>query len=107
MSPRAAAAASVIDAPVGASYVLDGRVVTMDHSFHVLDRGRVYVRAGDIVAVRKAGAAAPAGFADVPVIKTRGTIFPGLIELHNHLSYNVLPLWQVPRIFAHRGQWSD
>jgi hypothetical protein len=37
-----------------------------------------------------------------------GTIFPGLIELHNHLSYNVLPLWSpVPKRFQHRGQWPD
>ena len=30
------------------------------------------------------------------VLDTGGTIYPGLIELHNHLSYNVLPLWDVP-----------
>ena len=39
---------------------------------------------------------------------TGGTIFPGLIELHNHLSYNALPLWSpVPKRFQHRGQWPD
>jgi hypothetical protein len=32
---------------------------------------------------------------------------PGLIELHNHLSYNILPMWVVPRRFDHRGQWSN
>ena len=42
-----------------------------------------------------AGAGAPDGFADAPVVRTGGTIYPGLIELHNHLSYNVLPLWHV------------
>jgi hypothetical protein len=31
-----------------------------------------------------------------------------LIELHNHLSYNALPLWApVPKRFVHRGQWPD
>jgi len=39
------------------------------------------------------GAPAPAGFTGVPVVDTGGTIFPGLIELHNHLSYNALPPW--------------
>jgi hypothetical protein len=29
-----------------------------------------------------------------------------LIDLHNHLPYNVLPLWQVPKKFTNRGQWS-
>jgi hypothetical protein len=38
----------------------------------------------------------------------RGTIFPGLIELHNHLSYNALPLWSpVPKRFENRGQWPN
>ena len=51
---------------------------------------------------------APAGFAGVPVVETGGTLFPGLIELHNHLSYNALPLWSpVPKRFEHRDQWSD
>ena len=39
-------------------------------------------------------------------VETGGTLFPGLIELHNHLSYNALPLWApVPKRFEHRGQW--
>lgn len=30
------------------------------------------------------------------------------VELHNHLSYNALPLWSpVPKRFQHRGQWPD
>ena len=39
------------------------------------------------------------------LIKTGGTIYPGLIELHNHLSYNILPLWNVPKTFSNRDQW--
>ena len=42
------------------------------------------------------------------VVETGGTLFPGLIELHNHLSYDALPLWApVPKRFEHRGQWPD
>jgi C-terminal processing protease CtpA/Prc len=96
-----------IDPLIGPRYVLDGRVVTMNGAFRVIDKGRIYLADGIIRAVREATAAAPAEFADAPVVKTGGTIFPGLIELHNHLSYNALQLWQVPRLFAHRGQWSD
>jgi len=44
----------------------------------------------------------------VSVVATGSTIYPGLIELHNHLAYNALPLWSpVPRRFEHRGQWPD
>jgi len=96
-----------VDPLLGIKYVLDGRVVTMNNTFRVLDKGRVYVDAGVIRAVSDAGAAPPAGFDTAPVIKTGGTMFPGLIELHNHLSYNALQLWQVPRVFAHRGQWAS
>ena len=38
-------------------------------------------------------------------LHTGGTIYPGLIELHNHLSYNVLPLWEVPQRFCNRSEW--
>ena len=50
--------------------------------------------------------APPAGFEEITPVATSGTIYPGLIELHNHLSYDVLPLWQVPHRFTNRGGWS-
>jgi Amidohydrolase family/Peptidase family S41 len=96
-----------IDPLVGPRCILEGRIVTMNRQFRVVQSGRIYLADGLIVAVRGADAAMPAGFEAAPIIKTGGTIFPGLIELHNHLSYNALQLWQVPRIFAHRGQWSN
>src|SRR2546423_1551112 len=48
----------------------------------------------------------PDGFEDAPVVRVGGTIYPGLIELHNPLSYDTLPLWQVPDTFTNRDQWS-
>jgi 5-methylthioadenosine/S-adenosylhomocysteine deaminase len=95
-----------IDPAASPKLVLEGRVVTMDGSFRVIARGRVFTQDGDIVAVQDATAPAPAGFAATPVVDTAGTIYPGLIDLHNHLPYNVLPLWQVPKKFTNRGQWS-
>ena len=89
------------------TYVLDARVVTMNEDHEVLAPGRVYVRDAHIEAVEPADAPAPDGFADAPILRTGGTLFPGLIELHNHLAYNVLPLWQVPRRYGNRGQWGS
>ncbi len=86
-------------------YVLDGRVVTMNDRFDVHDPGRVYVDGSTIVAVGDVGAPPPPGFEKAPVVRTGDTIYPGLIELHNHLSYNILPLWQVPQRFDNRSQW--
>ncbi len=83
---------------------LRGRVVTMDADFRVLDDGVVYVDGADLVAVREAAAPAPEGFG-VP-LEVGGTLFPGLIELHNHLAYNILRLWDVPERFPNRDRWS-
>ena len=85
-------------------YALEGRVVTMDASFSVLDRGTVYVDGGHIAAVSPMGAPPP-GFEGVPVVATGGTIYPGLIDLHNHLSYDALTLWDVPERYTNREQW--
>jgi cytosine/adenosine deaminase-related metal-dependent hydrolase/C-terminal processing protease CtpA/Prc len=100
-------ATTPIDPMTGPRYILDGRVVTMNDRFDVIDRGRVYIDAGSIVAVQDAGTPRPDGFRRAPLVKTGGTIYPGLIELHNHLSYNVLPLWQVPRHYGNRGTWRN
>ncbi len=96
-----------IDPLSGPAFILEGRVVTMNAQFRVIDNGRIYLSGGLIRAVREKGAAPPAGFDGAPVINTGGTLFPGLIELHNHLSYNAIPLWNVPRLFEHRGRWAD
>jgi 5-methylthioadenosine/S-adenosylhomocysteine deaminase len=97
-----------IDALTGPKLALRGRVVTMDDSFTVKSDAVVYVDRGGIVAVQDRRDAAPAGFEDVKPVSTRGTLFPGLIELHNHLSYNALSLWSpVPKLFQHRGQWPN
>jgi hypothetical protein len=94
-----------IDPLSGPKLALTGRIMTMDDSYHVLDRGTVYIENGGITAVLPAEAAPPPGFESVGRVNTRGTIFPGLIELHNHLPYNILQLWQVPKKYGNRGQW--
>lgn len=105
---RAARTAAPIDPLTGPPLALAGRVVTMNDTFQVLADAIVYVDQGSIVAVQHRQQPAPAGFGGVPVVETGGTIFPGLIELHNHLSYNALPLWSpVPRRFTHRGEWPN
>src|SRR5262249_59911890 len=69
--------------------------------------GAIYVDGDRISAITRAGEPAPAGFENVPTIDSGGTVYPGLIELHNHLSYNILPLWQVPQAYTNRAQWQD
>jgi 5-methylthioadenosine/S-adenosylhomocysteine deaminase len=88
-------------------YALKGRVATMDSGFTELQAGAVYVDGRDIVAIQDAGAPPPSDFATAITVGPAGIIFPGLIELHNHLSYNALTMWSVPRKFDDRGQWQD
>ena len=97
----------IFDPLTGPQWILDGRIVTMKGPGAVIDDGRVYIDGGKIVAVQNAAAPPPAGFAATRTIRTGGTIYPGLIELHNHLAYNVLPLWNVPKLYTNRGQWGN
>jgi len=109
LSPAAASKKlEPIDPLTGPKRALAGRVVAMDDAFTVTEDGVVYIERGAIVAVQVRKAPPPAGFEAVTPLATGGTIFPGLIERHNHLSYNALPLWApVPKLFQHRGQWPD
>lgn len=100
VEPVLLAAEAAVPAPIA----LRGRVVPMDGT-SVLDDGVVYVRNGRIQAISAPGAPAPAGFNGVAVTATSGVIYPGLVDLHNHLAYNILPLWKPPRRFDNRLQW--
>ena len=85
---------------------LAGRIITLDAAATIVAPGVVYCRDGSIVAVQPTSASAPPGFENVAVTQTRGTVLPGMIELHNHLPYDVLSLWQVPKAYTNRDQWS-
>jgi hypothetical protein len=78
----------------------------MDDHSNVLADCVLYVSKGVISAIGKGGEAPPADFEHAPLLDTGGTIYPGLIELHNHLSYNVLRLWAVPQLYANRDTWA-
>ena len=96
----------LIDEDTGPTFILRGRVVTMTRR-GVIANGRVAVRRGSIVAVLEPGEPLPPTLAERPVIETDGTIYPGLIDLHNHYVYDVAPLWVVPRRFEDRSHWSS
>ena len=74
--------------------VLTGRVATFDPSHPQIDAGAVYINSDELIAaVQPASAPPPPGFEKVKPIKTGGTIYPGLIDLHGHMVYNCLSLW--------------
>ena len=91
--------------PTAVRLALKGRVVTMDADNRVRKNAIVYLEGNRIVAIGGAGDPPPAGFEDVSVLESRGTLYPGLIDLHNHLSYDALPLWNVPKQYVNRDDW--
>ncbi|MCK1385841.1 amidohydrolase family protein [Bradyrhizobium sp. 21] len=88
-------------------WALTGRIVTMAAEGDVIENGTIFIEDNRIAGIAPKGQPAPAGFEAVQAIKTGGSIYPGLIELHNHLSYNILPLWRVPQAFGNRDQWQN
>lgn len=91
--------------------ILYGRIVTFDDDSRVIADGALYIGADErIAAVQERRAPAPAGFDDAPVVESGGTIYPGLIDLHNHIAYNTLSLWASPTrttAWERRDQWPD
>ncbi|HVD16969.1 MAG TPA: amidohydrolase family protein [Actinomycetota bacterium] len=89
--------------------VVLGTVTTFDRSTPVVADGAVYVKPdGVIEAVLPADADPPAGYDSAKRVRTGGVIYPGLIDLHNHLAYNHRPLWAPPgrtEPFTSREQW--
>lgn len=87
------------------SFILHGRIVTMQAEDQIIEDGYIAIKNGIIAAVADDKGKLPAEFAGKKTIDTKGTIYPGLIDLHNHFVYNVLPLWVVPKKYANRSQW--
>ena len=98
-------AEAIVDPLDGPAYGLDGRVVTMNDDHDVLASATLWIQGGVVRAVTASDAARPSGFDDAPVLRTGGTIYPGMIELHNHLPYDILRMWDVPQLYGNRGQW--
>ena len=90
------------------AFLLQGRVVTMESETGVINQGNVMVRDGKITGVWSSADQPPAGvdFSNVPIIETDGTIYPGLIDLHNHMHYNHIPLWDF-NVHLNTNQRSD
>jgi 5-methylthioadenosine/S-adenosylhomocysteine deaminase len=87
---------------------LTGTIVTFDPDRPVLDPGVVYLADGVIHAVSEPGDTPPSGFTTARRLEVDGVIYPGLIDLHSHLAYNTLPLWEAEGTpYLHHDIWPD
>lgn len=98
--------------------VVRGRIVPMSNDVRVAPddlvafRGRVWI--GDdglVAAVTRGRAAGPTDFPAAPTVDVGDAlVLPGLIDLHNHLAYNTLPLWEAQgrtTPFPHHDSWPN
>lgn len=95
-----------IDPAESPQWAISGQIVTMDADSTVIPNGTVWIKDAAIAAITAEGDPVPKGFSGITALPTGGTVFPGLIDLHNHVPYNVLSLWQVPATYTNRDQWA-
>ena len=92
--------------------VIAGRIVPLDRTDpEAVFKGRVYLDdSGTIDQVTRGNAPAPAGYENAPFLDVgEAFVLPGLIDLHNHIGYNALPLWTEPSqktAFLHHESWT-
>jgi len=98
-------------------WCIKGRVVPMVSDASVAPdtsaafAGRVWIADdGTVAAVTRGTRAGPAGSAGASVVDVGSSlVLPGLVDLHNHLAYNTLPLWTEPTRttpWPHHNAWT-
>jgi 5-methylthioadenosine/S-adenosylhomocysteine deaminase len=85
--------------------------VTFDDQRPDIPDGVLYIDdAGIIQGVAAQGEPPPAGFDHATRVDTGGLVYPGLMDLHNHMAYNCLSLWLAPdhpSAWTTRNQWPN
>lgn len=82
----------------GAPIVLRGTIVTPDG---VIKHGYVLIENGRIMEVSDK----QPDMNGVVELNTEGIIYPGLVDVHNHVPWNVLPRWTPPQVYTYYTQW--
>jgi hypothetical protein len=84
----------------GTPIVLRGTVVTpngiIKHGYILVENGRILEvsnKQPDVVGAIK--------------LDTEGIIYPGLVDIHNHTTWNVIPRWNPPHLYANQPEWNN
>lgn len=81
-------------------YVLKGHIAAPDE----IAAGKLVIE-GERITCVAVSCEEPAGATVISI--TNAYIFPGFIDAHNHVAYNVFPKWQPPKLYSNRGQWQS
>lgn len=93
--------------------VLAGKIVTMSEdengNLKIIPDGRVVIVGEKIASVLAPGEKFPSQIdsSKCLFLDTKDLIFPGLINAHDHVHYNHIPLWDVQKTYTNRYQWPD
>jgi len=84
--------------------VLRGTIVTPDQVIE----GEVLVD-GDTISCVATSCSGAATYAQATVVETRGLIFPGLIDTHNHVLFDTFDEtdWSPTKAYANHNQWTN
>lgn len=96
--------AAVITHTGTAGILLQGLVVTPTTAF----QGEVLVQ-GNTIACAAPSCASAAGASTATVIATHGIIFPGLIDTHNHILFDIFDEtdWSPSKAYTNHNQWPN
>jgi hypothetical protein len=90
--------------------VLSGTLVTMDASLPEIDQvfpGKIYVQGNRILDVLHAADPLPADAVGAVTVDTGALIFPGLMNIHDHIAFNTIPAWNVPSLMQDVSDWTS
>ena len=88
-------------------YILHGKIVTMNSENDVFT-GYILIDKNKILDIWEENEEhnLSINLNEIGIIETSGIIFPGLINLHNHMYYSTLPIWEVKEDYKNRYQWN-
>jgi 5-methylthioadenosine/S-adenosylhomocysteine deaminase len=90
-------------------YVLTGTIVTLDETLPEAEQvfaGSLYVQGNRILDVLHAGEPLPPEALSAISIDTGALIYPGLMNIHDHIAFNTLPAWDVPTLMQDVSDWT-
>ena len=84
--------------------LLSGTLVTPDTAFD----GEILVEGDTITCVASSCSGEPAA-ADASVVQTNGIVFPGLIDTHNHILFDIFDEtdWTPSKVYGNHNQWPN
>ena len=84
--------------------IFRGTICALDDQHTVYPDGLLWISGNTIRAVVPSAEALPAA-RKLPVVETGGVFYPGLIDLHKHMTYDIRGPWFAPRQYTNRTEF--